>query len=74
MASSADSSPQHDSGIPNGPLSETQFSRRRILLGAGAAGLAAVRCRSGRAQPASTSPATHVIRIAPARWRSRRAR
>jgi FtsP/CotA-like multicopper oxidase with cupredoxin domain len=45
--------------------SEARFSRRGLLLGAGAAGLAAVGSGPGRAQSASPPPADHTIRIAP---------
>ncbi len=61
MASSTDRTNQHQS--------EAQFSRRELLLGA--AGVAAVGTRSGRAQtqkqvPTPSPPqADHVIRIAP---------
>src|SRR5258708_515917 len=62
MTSSADrlppSPPDQDS------LREQNFSRRELLLGAGAASLAALASRRGHAQAAVPSP-DHTIRIAP---------
>jgi FtsP/CotA-like multicopper oxidase with cupredoxin domain len=48
------------------PPVEDRLSRRRILLGAGAAGLATIASRRpGHAQTPSSPPADHTIRIAP---------
>jgi FtsP/CotA-like multicopper oxidase with cupredoxin domain len=48
------------------PPVEDRLSRRRILLGAGAAGPATIASRRpGRAQTPSSPPADHTIRIAP---------
>jgi FtsP/CotA-like multicopper oxidase with cupredoxin domain len=44
---------------------EVRFSRRRMLLGAGAVGLAAAASRPGHAQALSSPPVDHTIRIAP---------
>jgi FtsP/CotA-like multicopper oxidase with cupredoxin domain len=49
---------------PDRSLQETRFSRRRLLLGAGSAGLATVASRHCYAQAAQPS-ADHIIRIAP---------
>jgi FtsP/CotA-like multicopper oxidase with cupredoxin domain len=47
-------------------LVETRLSRRRLLLGAGTAGLVALEGRRlGRAQTPSLPAADHTIRIAP---------
>jgi FtsP/CotA-like multicopper oxidase with cupredoxin domain len=60
------SSPERLRQIPAGPSSpqETRFTRRDLLAGAGAAGLAAVAGRPSHAQTAASS-ADHTIRIAP---------
>jgi FtsP/CotA-like multicopper oxidase with cupredoxin domain len=59
-------SPERLRQIPAGPSSpdETRFTRRDLLAGAGAAGLAAVAGRPSHAQTAAAS-ADHTIRIAP---------
>jgi FtsP/CotA-like multicopper oxidase with cupredoxin domain len=59
-------SPERLRQIPAGPSSqqETRFTRRDLLAGAGAAGLAAVAGRPSHAQTAASS-ADHTIRIAP---------
>ena len=48
------------------PVLGTRLSRRGLMIGAAAAGLAAVACRrAGYAQASNLPPADHAIRIAP---------
>src|SRR6266852_5171580 len=62
MTASADRLPKHPPDQSS--LHETCFNRRELLLGAGAAGLAAVANRPSHAQAAPPA-ADHTIRIAP---------